>query len=195
MKIWIDFVCPYCFLAEKPLQEATRGLDVEVEWMPFELRPHPNPTLRPEDEYLPSVWKRSVYPLAAQLGIDIKLPAVSPQPYSRLALEGMQFAKEHGKVTEYVDATFRAFFQRGLDIGSLDVLRDIAREVGLEENEFVSALQSGKYTGKHQQALLQARQLGIHVVPTIQVDGERIEGMPRSSVLRDLLARKVREAG
>ena len=29
-----------------------RGKDVEVEWMPFELRPEPHETLRPEGDYL-----------------------------------------------------------------------------------------------------------------------------------------------
>jgi len=49
-----DYVCPYCFLAEGPLNEAINELDGDavVEWMPFELRPHPTPTLKPEDDYL-----------------------------------------------------------------------------------------------------------------------------------------------
>ena len=48
--IWVysDYVCPYCFLAEFPLKEAVEGKDVTVEWMPFELRPEPTPTLTPE---------------------------------------------------------------------------------------------------------------------------------------------------
>lgn len=37
--VWIDFVCPYCFLAEQPLAAAIQGLNARVEWMPFELRP------------------------------------------------------------------------------------------------------------------------------------------------------------
>lgn len=41
LEVWIDFVCPYCFLAEKPLEEAMRGLDVRLDWMPFELRSRP----------------------------------------------------------------------------------------------------------------------------------------------------------
>ena len=36
--------------------------------MPFELRPYPHPTLRPEGEYLQRAWSQSVYPLARQMG-------------------------------------------------------------------------------------------------------------------------------
>ena len=47
IKVYSDFVCPYCFLAEFPLQEAVRGKDAAVEWLPFELRPDPVPTPPP----------------------------------------------------------------------------------------------------------------------------------------------------
>jgi len=52
IRVWIDFVCPYCFLGERVIHAATEGLEVDVVWMPIELRPYPTPTLRPEDEYL-----------------------------------------------------------------------------------------------------------------------------------------------
>ena len=47
-------------VAEFPLKQAIVGRDVEVEWMPFELRPEPHPTLRPEGEYLQRAWSQSV---------------------------------------------------------------------------------------------------------------------------------------
>lgn len=34
MAIPSDYVCPFCFLAELPLNEAIQGKQVEVEWMP-----------------------------------------------------------------------------------------------------------------------------------------------------------------
>ena len=51
---------------------------VEVEWMPFELRPYPTPTLEPEGDYLQSGWRDSVYPMAERMGVRIVLPSVSP---------------------------------------------------------------------------------------------------------------------
>jgi predicted DsbA family dithiol-disulfide isomerase len=187
LQMWIDFVCPYCFLAEKPLAEATRGLNVEIDWMPFELRPYPQPTLRPEDEYLQTVWPRSVYPLAARLGVDIRLPDVSPQPYSRLALEGLQFAKEHGRATQYVETLLRGFFQRSLDIGDPVVLEALAGEAGLAVDAFRAALREGWYRERHKQALELARRLGIRAVPTLVFAGHRLEGVPDGPALRRAL--------
>lgn len=194
LKVWIDFVCPYCFLAEPPLTEATRDLGIDIEWMPFELRPYPQPTLRPEGAYLQTVWRRSVYPLAARMGIPIRLPDVSPQPYSRLALEGLEFAKEHGKSAAYVDAVLRAFFQQSVDIGDPDALETIARSIGLPGDAYRAALQEGRYTQAHRAALENALRLGIRSVPTILIADRRIEGVPDPTVLRQAI-QKASSAG
>src|SRR3954451_9972020 len=97
LRVWIDFVCPYCLFGEQVVRKATEGLDVNIVWMPFELREYPTPTLRPEDDYLPRVWKQGVYPAAEQMGIDIRLPTISPQPYTRKAFLGLQYAAENGR--------------------------------------------------------------------------------------------------
>ena len=38
-----DYVCPYCYVAKKPLLKACQGRDVELEWVPFELSRPPKP--------------------------------------------------------------------------------------------------------------------------------------------------------
>lgn len=187
LQVWLDFVCPYCLLGESAIVQASDGLELEIGWMPFELRPYPTPTLRPEDEYLPRVWKQSVYPLAQRMGIPISLPTVSPQPYSRLAFVGYQFAKTHGNGNAYVDAVLKAFFQKNLDIGSADVLATIARDLGLPEHEFATALHEKIYTDMHDAALNIAREKNIRAVPTIEVGGRRFEGVPPVQELRSVL--------
>ena len=67
--VFIDYVCPFCFLVEPALEELRRDRDVKVNIRPFELRPDPVPTLRPEDDYLPRVWNDLVYPIAERIGI------------------------------------------------------------------------------------------------------------------------------
>lgn len=187
LQVWLDFVCPYCLLAESAIVQATDGLEVEIQWMPFELRPYPTPTLRPEDEYLPRVWQQSVYPLALQMGVPIFLPTVSPQPYSRLAFVGYQFARTHGNGNAYVDAVLKAFFQKNLDIGSADVLVLVAREVGFPEHKFAAALHDQAYAAMHDAALNMAREKGIRAVPTLDVNGRRFEGVPPARDLRRVL--------
>jgi predicted DsbA family dithiol-disulfide isomerase len=179
IKVFSDYVCPYCFLAEIPLKEAIKGKDVEVEWMPFELRPYPNPTLKPEGTYLQEVWKDSVYPIARKLKVEINLPSISPQPYTHLAFEGYQYAKEHYKANEYNERILKAFFQEDQDIGQIDVLTKLAQEVGLDQAEFREALETRRYQEVHQQALKYAyKTIQITSVPTFIIGKQILPGLP-----------------
>jgi len=177
IKVFSDYVCPYCFLAEFLLAAASAQQDVEVEWLPFELRPEPQPTLKPEEDYLQTVWRRSVYPMASKMSVEIKLPSISPQPYSHLAFEGYQYAKEQGKANEYNDRVLRAFFQEDQNIGESEVLTKLAEAIGLNGAEFKAALETRKYKTVHQQALEYARKLEIHSVPTFMIGNRVFSGV------------------
>jgi predicted DsbA family dithiol-disulfide isomerase len=194
IKIYSDFVCPYCFFGEVELQKALQGLEknVQIEWMPFELRPYPTPTLKPEEDYLQNTWRDSVYPMARQLGIEIVLPDVSPQPYTGLAFEGYQFANEQGKGEAYTHRMFTAFFQQEQNIGDVEVLTKLAVEIGLNGDEFRKALETGRYKAAHQQALQHATQeMGVRAVPTFIIGNKLVRGLLREADLRKLIKQEL----
>lgn len=178
IKVYSDFVCPFCYLGKSVLDEVIQG-DFEVEMMPFELRPSPAPLLDPvNDPEKQQIWKSSITPMAARLGVDMKLPNVSPHPYTHLAFEGMQFAKEHGKASEYSNRIFTAFYQEDQNIGEVDILASIAKEIGLDKEAFTVALTSRKYKEAHQKELKHAyEEAQITAVPTFFIGDERIEGV------------------
>lgn len=155
--------------------------------MPFELRPYPTPTLRPEGDYLRSAWERSVYPLAEKLGVTIRLPEVSPQPYTRLAHEGLEFARENGRADAYNHEVFVAFFQRSENIGSLDVLASIAAHVGLDEQLFRDAIQKHHYSQKTDAHLREAYELGVTAVPTMLIGRRVLSGLYPEDVLKAII--------
>ena len=165
-----------------------RGQDVTIEWMPFELRPEPHPTLRPEGEYLRRAWQHSVYPLARRMGVEIRLPPVSPQPHTHLAWEGFQFAKEHGRGNEYNHRVLEAFFVEGLDIGRPEVLARLAGEAGLDPAAFRTALDDGRYRDAHRAALRRAADLGITGVPAFEVGGRLLVGVQPKEALEAAIA-------
>lgn len=189
--VYSDYVCPFCLLAEEVIAQATEGLDVEVQWRPFELRPAPVPTLKVEDPYLPKVWRESVYPMAEQLGVPIKLPNISPQPRTDKAFEVFAMAEEHGLGHAYSMATLKAFFQQERDIGDPEVLVDIAASVGLERQAVLDALAEGRYREQHQAALRHAmEEARIQSVPTLIIDGETIQGVPDPAALKRYLSER-----
>jgi predicted DsbA family dithiol-disulfide isomerase len=193
VQVFSDYVCPYCFLAEGPLNQAVAEMEgaVEVEWMPFELRPYPTPTLEPEGDYLQSGWQQSVYPIAERMGVHIVLPRVSPQPYTRLAFEGAIEARNQGQADAYNHRMFAAFFQDELDIGNADVLSDCAAEIGLDKKNFRAALDDDLHRQECEQQLLFGRdKLAINSVPTFVIDNRL--GIP-GLVPKDALVSVFRE--
>ncbi|WP_242922371.1 DsbA family oxidoreductase [Pontibacter liquoris] len=194
IKVYSDYVCPFCFLGEVVLERALQGIkgQVQIEWMPFELRPYPTPTLKPEEDYLQTTWQNSVYPMAAQLDIPIVLPAVSPQPHTHHAFEGYQYAREKGLGEAYTQRMFRAFFQEEQDIGDLEVLTKLAKEVGLNEEEFRLALKAGKYKQAHLDALKQAyEEVQVTAVPTFIIGNKKVRGLLREEDLRRLIKQEL----
>lgn len=186
--VYTDYVCPYCLLAEKELRQAIKGKDIKIRWRPFELRPFPVPTLKVEDEYLPSIWKRSVYPLAEELGVDIKLPKISPQPRTAKAFEAFAYAEEHGLGDEFSMAVMSAFFQQEKNIADIVVLTQLGEKIGLNPNDMQSALENNSYKEQHQIALKQATdEDNITVVPTIIIGKSRYQGFPTKDWLIDAL--------
>jgi predicted DsbA family dithiol-disulfide isomerase len=164
--------------------------------MPFELRPEPHPTLRPEGEYLQRAWSQSVYPLARRMGVPIALPPVSPQPHTHLAFEGYQYAKEHGKGNEYNHRVLEAFFVEGRDIGDVGVLTGLAGEVGLDENDFGDALRSRKYREAHRGALRHAyEEAGVGGVPLFVIGEHALTGLQDQGTLEAVIEAEMARPG
>jgi predicted DsbA family dithiol-disulfide isomerase len=164
--------------------------------MPFELRPEPHPTLRPEGEYLQRAWQQSVYPIAQRMGVEIKLPQVSPQPHTHLAFEGYQYAKQHGKGNEYNHRVLKAFIVEGQDIGQIDLLTRLAGEIGLNQEEFEEALRTRKYRETHQRALRHAyEEAGVTGVPMFVIGEQTLTGLQDKETLEAVIEEELGKKG
>ncbi|MBU8785792.1 MULTISPECIES: DsbA family oxidoreductase [Bacillus] len=200
VKVYSDYVCPFCFLGKDQFEKAIEGKDVEVEWMPFELRPRPYEPLDPlNDPAKLAMWESAIAPRIEAWDVNMKLPNVSPHPYTDLAHEGYHFAKEHGKAKEYNDRVYSAFFQEEQNIGDIEVLAKLAKEAGLDEKAFKDALVSRKYRKIQQQAVRHAyEEAGITAVPTFIIGSERISGAAAREVFERVIEEesgKIKTAG
>lgn len=156
--------------------------------MPFELRPYPQETLKPEGEYIQRAWQESVLPLAQKMGVEMILPKVSPQPHTHLAHEGLLFSKRHNKEKEYAHRVFTSFYQEGKDIGLPAVLRSIAEEIGLDGESFEQALVSREFSSGREEYLHQAyEEVQITAVPTMFIGDRVLKGLhPQANIERAL---------
>lgn len=136
---------------------------IEIVWRAFELRPEPVPALDPRGEYLQTAWKNSVYPLAERLGVTMRLPPL--QPRSRLAHEAAHWARAEGRFDDYHAAVFRAFFERGEDIGDVEVLTSLATGLGLSGASLRLALETHEFEEGVLADEREAEALGVGGVP------------------------------
>ncbi|MFF1555473.1 DsbA family protein [Rhodococcus erythropolis] len=186
--IWSDYVCPFCLIAEELIEHAIADrANVEVVHHAHELRPYPMPTLRPEDEYLPDIWQRTVYPMTRHHEVDMMLPSLSPQPYTTLAFRGAQYADDLGLGRGYHRRMMTAFFQEDLDIGDREVLTRLAEKIGLDPVAYSAALDLDEYAQRHRRALAESEQMQISVVPTIVIGERRITGVATENVIQRAL--------
>lgn len=160
--------------------------EVEVVWRAFELRPEPAPTLDPKGEYLERVWRDSVYPLSQRFGVTMRQPPV--QPRSRRAHEAAYWARDEGRFDEYNEAVFRAFFERGEDIGDMDALVMLADELGLEGAALRVALERREYESRVLEDERDAQALGISGVPAfVAVRRAMLSGVQPVERLKELI--------
>jgi predicted DsbA family dithiol-disulfide isomerase len=188
IRAFVDYVCPYCFIAETPLLEAVEGKDISVEWIPFELHPLPDSTPTPEMLSIEENWEEHVYPTAEKYGVQITLPQVSPQPHTHLAFQGMQYAKQFGIAKAYNLRVFEAYFQEGMDISQIDVLTQLATDIGLNGQEFRTALETEAYKEIHKRALFQSYyEANITAVPTFLIGQYRVSGLVPREKLEEII--------
>ncbi len=167
---------------------ARTGPDVEIIWRAYELRPDPVPTLDPGGEYLLRAWASSVYPLAGRMGMKMQLPPV--QPRSRLAHEAAQWARREGRFDDYNAAVFRAFFERGEDIGRIEVLTALAQGLGLQHESLRHALERHEFEPSVLDDEREAQALGVRGVPAFIADRKAaLSGVQSAQALKELVER------
>lgn len=195
-----DFICPWCHIAETRLARALESLPesiaVDVRWLPFELNPDMPVEGLDRRAYRSAKfgsWAHS-QALDAQTveagrsdNVRFDYEAMKRTPNTRLAHRLAILAQKAGRERETVEAILDGYFARGRDIGSMDVLLDIAVEVGLDRTEATEFLsQDG---GLHEVETLEqvAAMRGVRSVPHIEIAGTVISGAQSVAVMRDAI--------
>jgi len=171
VRFFYDVVCPYSYLETHAIEAAEDAGSVEVEWLPFELRPAPKPLLEPRGDHLRVDWTQHVYRRALALGIEIHLPRY--QPRSTLPLAACLWAGGQGRLRDFKHALYEAFFCEGEDIAVDRELARAAARVGLDPGAAVAAAYSAERFERIREIRREAEAVGVRGVPTLLTeDGE-----------------------
>lgn len=195
-----DYVCPWCYIALERVERLQREAPVVVEWRPFELHPETPRTgadLRGRLGNAERVraYTQNIIALATDSGLAMRMPLIVAN--SHRALEAAEFAREHAvdAFAAFHRALFAAYFEEQRDIGDVDVLCEIARAAGVDDQRLRQALADERYAGAIDQITHDARADEILSTPTFVFEGGfRLTGAQDhavfESITRRLLARR-----
>lgn len=142
--IVFDTVCPWCFVGKRRFDKALKQrphLKPEVRYRSFLLNPDLPPQGVDRREYLERKFGGShQYERIAEAlvytgkgeGISFALDKIKRTPNSANSHRLVRLAHTLGRQHEAVELLFSAFFERGLDIGNIEVLIRLADELGIE---------------------------------------------------------------
>jgi predicted DsbA family dithiol-disulfide isomerase len=182
IEVIFDLACPWCYIGKRHLEmmQALRpGLRTRVTWWPFLLTPDLPAGGVERSGYLlrkfgSETRSQRIHDAIARVGravgIDFAFERIQRTPNTVAAHRLVRFAATAGESTAMVEAVFRAFFVRGLDIGDAGVLVALAGEVGLDSAAAAAFLASGNGEAAVRGDNRRAHQLGINGVPAFLFD-------------------------
>ena len=185
LEFFYDCSSPWTYLAFSQIESVARRHGAELVRRPilvggvfnavnasvYEGREHPvKPKVRYYDKDM-QVW-------AKLYGLRIGHPTVFPVN-SVKAMRGAFVAIEHGKVVPYSRAVFEAYWGADRDISHDEVLREVVRAVGLDQDEFFKKIAAPEYKNKLRVNTEELIARGGFGSPTMFVDGEMFFGNDR----------------
>ncbi len=199
IEIWSDVVCPWCYIGKTRLEQALADYpgNVTLRWRAFQLDPGATSDGRPLVDALAAKFggpARAQQMLAqttstaAEDGLDLHFEdAVNANTFDAHRL--IWLAGEHADPTrqaQVVAALHAAHFTDGLDLGSREVLTEIATAHGLDAAGF---LDSDAGSAEVAADLQEAAELGVTSVPTFVIDGQyAVAGAQPVEVFRQVFA-------
>jgi predicted DsbA family dithiol-disulfide isomerase len=202
IEVFSDVACPWCYIAKRRLESALETFDhrdeVEIVWRSFELAPD-MPSRVPYTTAEQLIHMKGVTPGEAQKMIDnVTHLGASVGLYMRFdilklfntrkAHELVHHAETLGKQGQMKERLFRANFTEGRELGDIDVLVEMAADIGLDPGEARQALETDRYRDAVTADEQRAEALGAPSVPYIVFDGKRaVFGAKRAGILRATL--------
>jgi predicted DsbA family dithiol-disulfide isomerase len=172
LTVFSDYICPWCYVGQGVVEKLKEEYQVDVEWRPFYLRPDTPEEGMDLPDYILRARAGGSEERLEQLAAMHGMKFVSTQRIynTRLAHEATEYAREHGKANEFHKVVFRKVYAEGQDPSNWEVLREAAREVGLDGVEMQTQVEAEKYTAEVAGQVQEAYQLGVSGVPTYVIN-------------------------
>ena len=114
-------------------------------------------------------------------------------PNTLYALEATEYAQQHGKFLEFHHAAYKALWEDRKDLGELEVLHNVAHEVGLDGDDMVKSLEEKTYADTVMAQYQEALKYGISGIPTFLVGNLLFTGAQPYNIFKTAMERFLAE--
>ncbi len=192
--LFSDFICPFCYIGFRTLNKMKQEFELEVDWRGFQIHPDWPATGIPVEKVYgvqgsdarKAAWQR-ISAMATEAGITMRPPSVLTNSHNALA--ACEYAVAAGKGEEFEERVFRAYFADGFNIGDVEVLKNLAGDIGLDPTEVVAAIESPEVQLKLKNNAIVAHQHGVSGVPTFFIGNYPLVGAQSEDAMRKILTR------
>ena len=205
--VYADIACPWCYVGRARLKQALDqrpGLDVTLQWRPFQLQPDMPPEGRDFRTVLEQKfgsWDRArqmfdrIRRMGGEEGLTFDFDAIDVAPNTADAHRLVLWAQEQGAGDTMATALFRAYFSEGRNVSDRDVLVACADEIGLDAEAARTLLSGNEYADEVRASQQQAQRQGITGVPCYVIGGDQaVMGAQPAEVLMEALDDAMTEA-
>jgi predicted DsbA family dithiol-disulfide isomerase len=191
LEIYSDFNCTWCYFDKPSIKKLTREYDVAICYRAFPLHPDIPEGGMPIEELFGNNFPvmndkmQKMENIASSLGLPLaKRSAISN---SRLSQELAKWAETKGKLEEYQDAIYTAYFSAGQDIADKYILSEVAEICGLSKTEAFEVIETGAFREAVEMDWEKSEELGIMVAPTYIMNGTKLMGSQSYQKLEELM--------
>jgi predicted DsbA family dithiol-disulfide isomerase len=179
-RLYTDFVCPFCFIAEESTVPALlRDYDVSLEWRGFELHPGTPRGGMPLTQLFPGAHLPSLHDRTRRFGAQFGVAGFDPPDVlvnSRRALAIAELARDRDLLAPYRRAAFDAHWRGHKNLEADADLRELATRVGLDPDEALAAADDPAHLARVDEKQADARAQGVTGVPTFFFGDVRVVG-------------------
>lgn len=178
LEVFIDFVCPWCYLAHGVVEKLQEKYPLEVTWSPFPLHPETPEQGMLLSELFPGAnidaMHERLYTMMDELGLEHN----DRQRLfnTRKAQELAQWASTKPEGAIFSGLLFRAYFVDNQNLADETVLLDLVTQAGLDAAEASKVLTEKLFAAEVDTAWQRARQAQISGVPAFLGGGYKFSG-------------------
>ncbi len=184
LEVFTDYVCPWCYLGDNRVKKLKQNYDIAVRLVHFPLHPDTPAEGRAREDF------KAKNPRMKGLMEAEGLPygERSHTYNSRLAQEIGTWAETQPGGDAIHDKFFEAYFVDCRNIGDVDVIIDVVKSVGLDEDQARAVLAERSFKDAVDADWAKSHSYGVTGVPTFFGNGQGLVGAQPYEVLEQFMA-------